>query len=64
MHINKIGVSNKVSFDKKEFKYFFGYKEAKKIRPLWIFPPKMSANRKDFDESTYMSFLIKDEELL
>ena len=28
--INKIVVSNKVSFGKKDFKYFFGYKDAKK----------------------------------
>ena len=30
--INKIVVSNKVSFGKKGFKYFIGYKDAKKIR--------------------------------
>ena len=29
--INKIVVSNKVSFGKKDFKYFIGYKDAKKI---------------------------------
>ena len=34
--INKIAISNKVSFGKKGFKYFIGYKDAKKIRPLWI----------------------------
>ena len=32
--INKIAISNKVSFGKKGFKYFIGYKDAKKIRPL------------------------------
>ena len=37
---------------------------AEKIRPLCIFLPKMSAYRKDFDETKYMSFLIKDDELL
>ena len=61
---NKIVVSNKVSFGKKGFKYFIGYKEAKKFRPLCIFLPKMSAYRTDFDETKYMSFLIKDDELL
>ena len=61
--INKIVVSNKVSFGKKGFKYFIGYKDAK-IRPLCIFLPKMSAYRRDFDETKYMSFLIKDDELL
>ena len=29
--INKIVVSNKVSFSKKGFKYFIGYKDAKKL---------------------------------
>ena len=28
---NKIVVSNKISFDKKRFKYFIGYKDAKII---------------------------------
>ena len=49
---------------KKRFKYFIGYKDAKKIRPLCIFLPKMNAYRKNFDETKYMSFLIKDDELL
>ena len=62
--INKIVVTNKVSFGKKAFKYFIGYKDSKKIKPLCIFLPKMSAYRKDFDETKYMSFLIKDDELL
>ena len=53
-----------VSFGKKGFKYFICYKDNKKIRPLCIFLPKMSAYRRDFDETTYMSFLIKDDELL
>ena len=44
--INKIVVSNKVSFGKKDFKYFFGYKDAKKKRPLCIFFPKKSACRR------------------
>ena len=61
--INKIVVSNKVSFGKKGFKYLIGYRDAK-IRPLCIFLPKMSAYRRDFDETKYMSFLIKDDELL
>ena len=62
--INKIIVSNKVLFDKKVFKYFIGYNDAKKNRPLCIFLPKMSAYRRDFDETKYMSLLIKDDELL
>ena len=34
--IDKIVASNKVSFGKKGFKYFIGYKDAK-IRPLYLF---------------------------
>ena len=50
MDINKIGISNKVSFGKKFFKYFIGYKDGKK--------------NETFDETKYISFLIKDDELL
>ena len=38
--------------------------DAKKIRPLCIFHPKMTAYRKDFEGTKFMSFLIKDDELL
>ena len=62
--INKIAVSNQVSFDKKGFKYFVGYKNGKTVRPLCILFPKMSAYRIGIDETNYMSFLIKDDELL
>ena len=44
---NNIVVSNKVCFGKNGFKYFIGYKYDKKIIPLCIFLPKMSACRKD-----------------
>ena len=57
--INKIVVSTKVSFGEKRFKYFIGYNDAKKIKPLCIFLPKMSAYGKDFDETKYISVLIK-----
>ena len=46
LDINKITVSNKISFGKKGFKYFIGYKDAKKIRPLCIYPPKMQGIEK------------------
>ena len=49
---------------KKGFKYFIGYKDAEKNRPLCIFSPKMSAYRRDFDETKYIPFLIKDDKLL
>ena len=62
--INKIVVSNKIFFGKKGLRYFVGYKDSKKIIPLCIFLPKMTAYRKDFDPAKFMSFLIKDDELL
>ena len=54
--INKIVVSNKVSFIKKDRKYFYGHNDAKKIKSLCIFLPKMSAYRKYFDETKCISF--------
>ena len=38
------------------FKYFAGYKDGKKVRPLCVMLPKMSAYRRNFDEIKYMSF--------
>ena len=60
ININKIVVSNKVSFGKKGFKYLIGYEDAEEIKPLCIFLSKMSAYRKDFDKTKYISFLIKE----
>ena len=57
--INKIVVS-KVLFDKKDFKYSTGSKDAQKTKPLMFFP-KISAYRRCFDETKY---LIKCDELL
>ena len=54
----------KISFSKKSFKYFIGYKNGKKVGPLCEMLPKMSACRSNFDETKYMSFLIKNEELI
>ena len=62
--IDKIVVSNKISFGKKDFKYFVGNKEARKVRTLCIFFPKMSAFRRRTDEIKYVSFLIKLLEFL
>ena len=61
--INKRVAFNQVSFSKKGFKYFIGYKDAKNNRPLCIFLPKMRAYRRDF-ETKYMSFLTKDDKSL
>ena len=43
LYINTITVSSKVIFGNKGFKYFLGYKDARKIRPQCIFLPKMTA---------------------
>ena len=64
IHINKIVLSNKVSFGQKGFKCFIGFKDSTKMKPLCIFLPKMSAYGKDCDETKYVSFLIKDDKLL
>ena len=62
--INQIVVSNKFFFSKRGFKHFVVYKDDKKFIPLCIMLQKMSAYRRDFDETKYMSFLIKDDELI
>ena len=54
--INKIKVSNEVSFGKKGFNYVIGYKDGKKIRPLCILLPKLRPYRKGLDETKDMSF--------
>ena len=51
-------------FGKKGFKCLIGYKDVKKIKRLCIFPPKMTAYRRNFDEIKYMSFFIKEDLLL
>ena len=57
--IGKIVRSNRVPLDNKCFEYLIRYKAGKKIRPLCAMLPKMSAYKTDFDETKYLSFLIK-----
>ena len=65
IHIDQMLVPNKVPFGKKGFNYFIGYKNNyEKFMPWWIMLPKMSVNRKNFKETKYMSFSIKENELL
>ena len=54
--INKIVVSSKFSLGKKGFKYFIGYEDIKKVRPLCIMLLKMTTYRRDFDETKYTFF--------
>ena len=56
-------MSNKVPFGKKRFKYVI-HKDAKESKPLYIFVPKITAYRKDFDETKYVSFLTTYDRLL
>ena len=49
---------------KRDLNISLAAKMIKKIRPFWIYLPKMTAYRRDFDKTKYMSFLIKDDKLL
>ena len=60
--IIKIVVSNKVSFGKKVLNISLAIKMLK-LELYVYFSQKMSAYSRDFDETKYMSFLIKDDEL-
>ena len=62
--INKIIVPNKVTFGKKGFKYFIWHEDNENVVFICIRLPRMSGYRKNFEETEYMYFLIKDEELL
>ena len=61
--INKIIVSNKNPFGKQDFKYFIGYKDSEKNRPLCIFRLQMIIYKKHFDENRPIYFLIKKEKV-
>ena len=63
--IEKVLVSNKISFGEKNYKYFIGYLCNHKVKSLHIIVPKTSAYVKSYDGQTkWMYFLIKDGELL
>ena len=65
VNINRIVVSTKFPFSKKGFKYFIGYENYyEEIMSLCILLPKLSGYKRHFDETKYMSFLIKNNELL
>ena len=57
-------ISNKVSFGRKDFKCFIGCKDNDQVIPMCIMLTKIRGNVKSFDETKYMSFLIKDDKLL
>ena len=64
--IEKVLVSNKISFGEKIYKDFIGYLyNGSKVKPLHIMLPKTSSYVKSFDGQTkWMYFLIEDDELL
>ena len=64
--IEKVLVSNKISFGKKRYKYFIGYLyNDNKVKPLHIMLPKTSTYVKNYERQTkWIYFLIKDDELL
>ena len=66
IYINKIVVSTSIKFScgKKSFKYFNCYRDAKKLDFYAYFFQKLVHIEKTFDETKFMSFLIKDDELL
>ena len=49
--INKIVISNKLPFGKKDFKYFTDYKDSEKNRSLYIFCPQSFIYSGIFDEN-------------
>ena len=52
--VNQIVVSSKPPFSKKDFKYFIGFKDDKRIRPWCILFRR-------FDENSFMYVLIKEK---
>lgn len=54
-----------VSSGTRNQKYFIGYKDDRKIKPLCTMPPKMSAYVEGFDgETKLIYFFIQDDHLL
>ena len=60
----KIVVSDRFKHSEEGFKYFIGYQEDEKVKPLCIILPEMNAYIKYFDNGgKNMSFLIKNDEV-
>ena len=64
--IEKVLVSNKISFDEKNYKYFIGYLyNDDKVKSLQIMLPKTSAYVRNYDGQTkWMYVLIEDDDVL
>ena len=63
--IKKVLVSNKISFGRKNYKYFIGcLYNGNKSKLLNIMLPKTSAYVKSYDDQTkWMYFVIEDDDL-
>ena len=57
--IDKMLISNKISFGEKRFQYFIGYKDSGKGKVSFIILPKMHGYVNSFDETKYISFFDK-----
>ena len=66
VEIEKVLVSNKISFGEKNYKYFIGYLyNDNRVKLLHIIFPKTSGYVKSYDGQTkWMYFLIEDDKLL
>ena len=63
--VNKILVSEKESYDKKNsFNFFIGYNDNDVIRPLCIRLPQMTGYARKFNENVTMSFRVNNKQLL
>ena len=62
--IEKVLVSNKISFGEKNYKYFIGYLyNGNKVKPLNIMLPKTSGYVKSCDgETKWMYFFVEDDD--
>ena len=59
-----IKVSNKLLFGKQDFKYFIGYRDSGKSRPLCLFPPQMIVYERNFDQKKRIYVKIKKKKFL
>ena len=66
LDIEKVLLSNNISFGEKNYKYFISYfYNGNKVKPLYVVLPKMSAYVKSYDGPTkWVYFLIEDSDLL
>ena len=63
--VNNILASKEESYgNENSFKYFIGYNDNGKIRPLCIKLSQMTGYARKFSENGAMSFIVKDKKLL